>query len=191
MFGWSELLADNINQLRIKRSLSHMGKNIVVAKFNDHENWKVSNHQNIDIWWSGGDNNGDLMMLLAYMLTLNPEWQQARINIREVIDHPGQQTTISEAITRSLKEARIEADIDVIIKQNRSFPDILNKYSSDSDIVMLGLKYTEEGEEEEHAQKIDQLSNVGKVCVFVQNNSLEDTFPILLQSGSDEDELSE
>src|SRR6056297_26111 len=186
MFGWSVSLSDNVNQLRILRSLSQMGKNIVVAKFNDHENWKVSNHQNIDIWWGGADNNGDLMMILAYMLTLNPEWQHARINIREVIDHPGQQSGISEAITRSLKEARIEADIEVIIKKGRSFPEILKAYSADSDIVMLGLKYTEKEEEEEHSQKIDQLSSVGKVCVFVQNNTLEDAFPVLLQSENED-----
>jgi len=190
MFGWSDLLSDNINQLRIMRSLSQMGKNIVVAKFNDHDNWKVLNHQNIDIWWSGADNNGDLMMILAYMLTLNPEWKHARINIREVIDHPGQQTTISEAITQSLKEARIDADIKVIIKQGRSFPEILKEYSSESDIVMLGLKYTGEGEEKEHARKIDQLSKVGKVCVFVQNNTLDDTFPVLLRSETEGNELN-
>ena len=186
MFGWSVSLSDNVNQLRILRSLSQMGKNIVVAKFNDHENWKVSNHQNIDIWWGGADNNGDLMMILAYMLTLNPEWQHARINIREVIDHPGQQSGISDAITRSLKEARIEADIEVIIKRGRSFPEILKDYSSESDIVMLGLKYTEIGEEEEHSLKIDQLSSVGKVCVFVQNNTLEEAFPVLLQSENED-----
>ena len=191
MFGWSESLSDNINQLRIKRSLSRIGKNLAVARFNDHEHWKVSNHQNIDIWWGGTDNNVDLMMILAYMLTLNPEWQHARINIREVIDHPGQQTSISESIARSLKEARIEANINVIIKQGRSFPEILNEYSSDSDIVMLGLKYTEEGEEEEHARKIDQVSTVGKVCVFVQNNALDDTFPVLLKSKTGVDELKE
>ncbi|MDZ7719271.1 MAG: hypothetical protein U5K72_10690 [Balneolaceae bacterium] len=188
MFGWSDSLSDNVNQLRIIRSLSHMGKNIVAAKFNDHENWKVSNHENIDVWWSGADNNGDLMMILAYMLTLNPEWQHAKINIREVIDHPGQKSTISEAITRSLKEARIEANAEVIIKQQRGFPEILREYSSDSDIVMLGLKYAGEEEMEEHARKIDQLSNVGKVCVFVQNNSLDDNFPVLLQSANEEDE---
>ena len=191
MFGWSESLSDNINQLRIKRSLSRIGKNLVVARFNDHENWKVINHQNIDVWWGGTDNNGDLMMILAYMLTLNPEWQHARINIREVIDHPGQQTSISESIARSLKEARIEANIEVIVKQGRSFPEILKDYSSDSDIVMLGLKYSEEGEQKEHAQQIDQLSRVGKVCVFVQNNSLDDTFPVLLRSKTGLDDLKE
>lgn len=190
MFGWSDSLSDNINQLRIIRSLSQMGKNIVVAKFNDHENWKVSNHQNIDVWWGGTDNNGDLMMILAYMLTLNPEWQQARINIREVIDHSGQQTSISESIARSLKEARIEANIEVIIKEDRSFPEILKAYSSDSDIVMLGLKYTEKREEEEHSRKIDQLSSVGKICVFVQNNTLEDAFPVLLQSGNEDTDMN-
>ena len=182
MFGWSGALADNINQLRIIRSLSQMGKNIVIAKFNDHENWKDMSHKNIDVWWSGADNNGDLMMILSYMLTLNPEWEAAHINIREVIDHPGQQSTITDAITQSLKEARIEANAEVIIKQGRSFPDILTDYSSDSDIVMLGLKYTDEGEEEEHARKIEKLSKTGKVSVFVQNNTLDDSFPVLLRS---------
>ena len=182
MFGWSRALADNINQLRIIRSLSQMGKNIVIAKFNDHENWKDMSHKNIDVWWSGADNNGDLMMILSYMLTLNPEWENARINIREVIDHPGQQATITDAITKSLKEARIEANAEVIIKRGRSFPDFLTDYSSDSDIVMLGLKYTDEGEEKEHARKIEQLSKTGKVSVFVQNNTLDDSFPVLLRS---------
>jgi amino acid transporter len=190
MFGWSDSLNDNTNQLRIMRSLSKMGKNIVVAKFNDHENWKIHNHQAIDIWWSGADNNGDLMMLLAYMLTLNPEWKHARINIREVIDHPGQQTSISEAITESLNEARIDAEIKVIISNGRSFPEILREYSYESDIVMLGLKYTGDGEEKEHVRKLDQLSNIGKVCVFVQNSTLDDIFPVLLRSETDGNELN-
>jgi len=130
------------------------------------------------------------MMLLAYMLTLNPEWKHARINIREVIDHPGQQTSISEAITESLNEARIDAEIKVIISNGRSFPEILREYSYESDIVMLGLKYTGDGEEKEHVRKLDQLSNIGKVCVFVQNNTLDDTFPVLLRSETDGNELN-
>src|SRR6056297_259876 len=121
MFGWSNSLTDNMNQLRIIQSLSRAGKNIVVAKFNDHKNWKVSNHKKIDIWWGGTDNNGDLMMILAYMLTLNPEWKQARINIRKVTSRSGEQSNISEAINSSLQEARIDADIEVILKDGRSF----------------------------------------------------------------------
>ena len=33
----------------------------------------------IDVWWRGKQNNGDLMLLLAYLLTLNPAWRNAAI----------------------------------------------------------------------------------------------------------------
>lgn len=191
MFGWSEEKEANMNQLRVIRSLSRIGKNIIMAKFNDHENWKVKDHQRIDVWWSGAANNGDLMLILAYMLTLNPEWKHAQIHVREVIERADRQQTFSESIRNSLKEARIDAKVEVIIKNGHSFPEILKQYSSDADIVMLGLKLTERGEEEYHAQKIDQLSQVGKVSVFVQNNSLEETFPVLLSSAAIEDEDEE
>jgi len=182
MFGWSEDRDANSNQLKIIRSLSRIGKNIILAKFNDHENWKVDNHRYIDVWWSGAENNGDLMLILSYMLTLNPEWKHANIRIREVIDHEEDQRFFAESIKQSLKEARIEAEGEIIIKNGRSFTDILTTYSSEADLVMLGLKVTSPGEEEKHAAKIDQLSRVGKVCIFVQNNNLDDTFPVLLTS---------
>ncbi len=188
MFGWSEDKEANMNQLRIIRSLSRIGKNIVMAKFNDHENWKIKDHQRIDIWWSGAANNGDLMIILAFMLKLNPEWKHAQIHVREVIEHSERQQTFSESIRNSLKEARIEATVEVIPKNGLSFPDILFQYSSDADIVMLGLKLTEPGEEENHTEKIDQLSKVGKVSVLVQNNSLEETFPVLLSSSAIDEE---
>lgn len=185
MFGWSDDKQSNINQLKVIRALSRIGKNIVMAKFNDHENWKVKKHQTIDVWWSGAANNGDLMLILAYMLKLNPEWKHADIRIREVIDEAVQKRTFADTIKHSLKDARIEAKVDVIVKGDRSFPDILFEYSSEADIVMLGLKLTQEGEEEKHADKIDQLSKVGKVSVFVQNNNLEETFPVLLSSSAE------
>lgn len=189
MFGWSEEKESNTNQLRIIRSLSGFGKNILIAKFNDHENWKVEKHQYIDVWWSGAANNGDLMLILAYMLTLNPEWKHARIRVREVIENVEQQDTFSASIRQSLQEARIDAHVEVIPKNARSFPQILQEFSASADIVMLGLKITESGEEEYHAEKIDQLSKVGKVSVFVQNNSIDETFPVLLSSANVQESL--
>lgn len=184
MFGWSDRKKSNVNQLRIIRSLAKIGKNIILAKFNDHENWKVDKHQQIDVWWSGASNNGDLMLLLAYMLTLNPEWKYAQIRVREVIERADHQESFSRSIRKSLLEARISATVEVIPKNGRSFPDILEEHSSDADIVMLGLKLTEPGNEEYHAEKIEKLSRVGKVSVFIQNNSLEETFPVLLSSAN-------
>lgn len=182
MFGWSENRQANANQLKIIRELSSIGKNIILANFNDPENWKDQQHQRIDIWWSGRENNGDLMLILAYMLTLNPDWEHARIHIRAVVENEKEKEILTEGIEFSLAEARISATVDIMVSKDSSFSEMLTEKSSGADIVFLGLKVTKPGEEESHAAKIEQLSKVGKVSVFVQNNSLKEDFPVLLHS---------
>lgn len=185
MFGLSQEIATNINQLKIIRSLSNIGKNIILAKFNDDYNWKEKHHKRIDIWWSGKENNGDLMLILAYMLTLNPEWENAQINIHAVVENTREQQELVTGIENSLGEARIQASVTIMIDEDKNFSQLYRQESADADIVFLGLKVTAEKEERYHAQKIERLATVGKATVFVQNNSLKDTFPILLHSNNE------
>jgi amino acid transporter len=189
MFGWSENEDANVNQLKIIRQLASEGKNIVLAKFNDHKAWKEKNHQRIDIWWGGRDNNGDLMLILAYMLKLNKEWEKAEINIHAVVNNSIEGDNLYKGIRASLDEDRIKASVDILInKKGRRFPDLLKEKSDRADIVFLGLKETEKGKEREHIAKIKELSEIGKVVVLAENNSMDDTMPILLEkSGVDWD----
>lgn len=122
MFGWSENEDANVNQLKIIRQLASEGKNIVLAKFNDHKAWKEKDHQRIDIWWGGRDNNGDLMLILAYMLKLNKEWEKAEINIHAVVNNSIEGDNLYKGIRASLDEDRIKASVDILInKKGRSF----------------------------------------------------------------------
>lgn len=180
VFGWSGDLSSNIQQLEIIRKLSYIGKNVLLAKFNDHESWKEPEREQIDIWWSGYENNGDLMLILAYMLKLNREWEEAKIVIRSVVATEQEKTTLSKGISRSVKNARIPASVKIIINQEDSFPETVKKESAGADIVMLGLGTPGKGREPEEVEKIEELSKQGKVVVFVQNNSMEETMPILL-----------
>jgi|AntRauTorckE6833_2_1112554.scaffolds.fasta_scaffold13445_1 amino acid transporter len=182
MFGWSDDEPANINQMNIIRRLSSIGKNIVLAKFNETKTWNEHQQQRIDIWWSGQENNGDLMLILAYMLKLNPDWEHARIYIRAAVESEEEKEILSRGIKHSLHEARISATVDIQLKQGHRFPDILKEKSSDANIVFLGLQQTSAGQEETHAATIEELAMVGRVTVFVQNNSLKDTFPVLLSS---------
>lgn len=185
MFGWSGDKAGNAQQLRIIRDLSIAGKNILLAKFNDHESWKEKTHRRIDIWWGGQENNGDLMLILAYMLKLNPEWERARIHVRSVVDTPSEQQLLTRGIQASLSEARIKASVDIILKgENEGFTALLHRQSAEADLVFLGLKVTKTGEEEKHAAKLEQMAGVAKVVVFVQNNSLRESLPIFLSGSS-------
>ncbi|NBC05030.1 MAG: amino acid permease [Bacteroidetes bacterium] len=187
MFGWSESEDANVNQLKIIRQLASEGKNIVLANFNDHKAWKEKNHQRIDIWWGGRDNNGDLMLILGYMLKLNKEWEKAEINIHAVVNNSIEGDNLYKGIRESLDEDRIKASVDILInKKGRRFPDLLREKSAGADIVFLGLKETEKEKERQHIAKIKELAEIGKVVVFAENNSMNDTMPILLEkSGVD------
>ncbi len=180
IFGWSGREQGNVNQLKIIRELAAINKNILLAKFNDHESWQEPRHQRIDIWWSGQENNGDLMLILAYMLKLNPEWEDADIHIRSVAANETEKAMLLAGIQNSLDEARIPAAVNVKVEPDFSFTETLQRDSEKADIVFLGLQHTEPGNEESHVQKLEELSAVGKVVVFVQNNSIKDTMPILL-----------
>ncbi|MCO6490907.1 MAG: amino acid permease, partial [Phaeodactylibacter sp.] len=180
MFGWSGSREGNIHQLKIIRDLSLVRKNIILAKFNDHESWKEKQHHRIDIWWGGRENNGDLMLILAYMLRLNREWERARIHIRAVVESPPEQEAMARGIEQSLAEARIQASVSILLRNGAGFTEILQRESAGADIAFLGLKITEAGEEEKHVDKLEAMARVARIVVFMKNNSMKETLPILL-----------
>jgi amino acid transporter len=181
IFGWSGTLEGDIQQLKTIRRLSVIRKNILLVKFNDHQTWLQKTHQQIDIWWSGHQSNGDLMLILAYMLQLNREWERAKINIRAVVETEAEQLLLASGIARSIEEARISASISVLLKGEERFPEIAARESQKADVAILGLQVTKEGEEETHARKLEEISNIAKTVIFMQNNSVEETLPILLK----------
>jgi hypothetical protein len=104
-----------------------------------------------------------------------------------MVGNTAEKEILSKGIEQSLSEARIPALTDIRIEnKSRGFTELLKEVSSDADIVFLGLKNTDAGNEQEHAAKIEELARVGKLAVFVQNNSLKDDFPILLNSGQND-----
>lgn len=180
VFGWSGNRAGNEEQLKIIRNLSIAGENILLVKFNDHDSWKEKKHDRIDIWWGGRESNGDLMLIFAYLLKLNREWEKARIVIRAIVDSPAEQQALSRRLEFSLTEAHIPATVDILLRDEEGFSATLRRESAGADLVFLGLKVTPEGEEAEHAAKLEELGSVAKTVVFVQNNSVSGSLPVLL-----------
>ena len=180
MFGLSGQTAETVNQLSIIRELAIVGKNILLVRFNNEIEPQEQYHRQIDIWWGGQATNGDLMLILAYMLSLNRTWSKAGINIRAIVDNPEQQQRQKAHILKALSEARIKAKVHVMVKETQGFTAILERESATADIVFLGLRNTEPNEEHKHAEKIERLSRIGRIVVFVQNNSLEEALPKLL-----------
>jgi amino acid transporter len=180
-FGLSNDRNSNVQQLNIIRDLAKARINILLVKFNNPESWSTRSHDSIHIWWGGMQKNGDLMLILAYMLKLNREWENAVIRIFAVVENENEQYLLETGIKHSIDKARIPATVDVKLKNNESFPSIIQRESHSANLVFLGLNKTMEDQMEKHAEKIEILSTVGDIVVFVQNNSVKDTMPVLLR----------
>ncbi len=93
----------------------------------------------IDIWWGGLQNNGGLMVLLAYLLRTDLEWQQARIVLKLMVPD----ATAAEAAQTNLDalvgQLRMDLKSQILIGGDRPFPEVLQESSADADLVMLGL----------------------------------------------------
>jgi len=92
----------------------------------------------IDIWWRGRS-NGTLMLILSHMLTLNWEWRRAKIRILRAIQEETGRQPAHEALTKLIQNARINADLTVIVSTD-PIAQIMPKYSEHASVVFMGFE---------------------------------------------------
>ena len=177
VFGMSEDIQGIQRGLSVMRQLKRNSKNVLLCQFNSDF---AVNAKQIDIWWGGQNNNGDLMLLLAYLLKLNREWESAEIRILSVVLEESSRLRLEEGINSLLPKARIKAEVDVIVS-SEEFVETLFQKSADSDLVFLGLPDCTEENEVQISESLANMSAGLKTTVFVQNNGMSNSIPILLK----------
>ena len=135
-------------------------------------NWahEPGQQKQIDIWWRGLQNNGDLMLLLAYLLNLNPEWNDASIIVRSIMENEKEHDSMAASFNELVPSTRIKADTEVIVKPtNMTVADVMHNYSRNSAVVFLGLMEPEPGAESEYAERLIELAGGFNTTIFVRN----------------------
>jgi amino acid transporter len=168
MFGWPKKRERLESQLRMIRALSNSGKSTVIARINwAHE---PGQQKRIDLWWGGLQNNGDLMLLLAYLLTLNHEWNDAKIVIRSIARNETEQSSQRAALANLIPEARIHAETEIILKpDDKSITEIIHAHSRGAEVVLLGLMEPPPGAESEYADRLTEMVRGLRTAIFVRN----------------------
>lgn len=177
LFDWPRERKRQIRELEAVGDLGQKGKNVILTRFTTG---LTQRGKTIDIWWAGQRNNGDLMLLLAYLLKLNPQWEKAKLRILSVVKDMEARDILEKGILELLPKARIRAEVEVSVVET-PFAEILHRKSAHADIVFLGLPTIEPGRVEEIAINLETLCSGLKTTVFVQNNSMSDSIPILLK----------
>jgi amino acid transporter len=173
LVGWPDERERLVNFLRVIRSLKHLNQSLIIGKTNPVKTFHENQIQEIHVWWGGLKRNGDLMLLLAYLLTRNPEWRQARIRIMSIASNELMKGQTERFLAQLIPEIRINADVEVTLKEEQeSVVDIMHRESDGADVVLLGLATPNVGDEDSYADRLAELAEGFQNCFFVHNGSL-------------------
>jgi hypothetical protein len=174
LLGWpkdTKLLSEF---LRIMRRLEKLNKSFAIGRIGpDISPHYHGKNRTIHIWWGGLERNGDMMLLLAYLLSRNPDWLRAKIKIMSIASNELMKQETERYLEKLIPEIRIEAETRIIIKPKRVIiRDLIHKESRDADVVLFGLAMPKIGEEEAYAERLEELAHDLKTVFFVKNSSL-------------------
>ncbi|HIE11121.1 MAG TPA: hypothetical protein EYP62_05855 [Kiritimatiellae bacterium] len=101
----------------------------------------------VDLWWRG-QRNGSLMLILAYLLTNNPEWRHSHIRVLRLVEDEKAREPAYRALQCLARASRMDVEIAVVVSTD-AFPEVAARFSTNADVVFLGFVPPEEGGEED------------------------------------------
>ncbi|MCA1994502.1 MAG: Na-K-Cl cotransporter, partial [Coleofasciculus sp. S288] len=93
----------------------------------------------IDVWWGGMQDNGGLMLLLAYLLRTDIDWRNAEIYLKLVVPDEAAAQAAQANLHSLVKQLRIGALSQVLVADGRPFDAILQEASQKADLIFLGI----------------------------------------------------
>ncbi len=116
----------------------HASKRNVVI-FHENQQQGFGFRRIIDVWWGGMQANGSLMLLLAYLLRTDINWDNARIYLKLVVPNQAAAAAAKDNLKNFSQNLRIDVIPQVIVADGRPFDEILQQSSRNSDLVFLGM----------------------------------------------------
>jgi amino acid transporter len=173
LLGWPPEPKGLAVLLRAARRLERVYKSVIIGRIAPIDPESNGRERSIDVWWGGLQRNGDLLLLLAYLLTRNREWRDSRIRILSLASNELMKAETERALRALIPLIRIEAEVNVILKPaEESVQQTIRAESAQADLVLLGLSSPDADQEEAYAQRLYDLVEELPSFFFVRNNSL-------------------
>ena len=170
MFGWSgdDNPAGLARLLGLTRRLSGMEKCSLVLRYSAPDPRSPRNE--LVCWWRGKQHNGDLMLLLAHLLTQAEGWRRVRIVLRSIVPTKEDADRLKESMQAFLARVRIPAQMEVLVPEpGQQITELIRGGSRNARLVLLGLPEVPAGEELAHARRMLALVEDLPPTLLVRN----------------------
>jgi amino acid transporter len=144
-------------QMHKVRRAALFGKSVMMLRYHEERGW--GSHSTIDVWWGGIGSNAPLMLLLAHLIQVHPDWKDAKIRLLQIVDEEGLSDKALVELNKLLGEVRVEATPKVIVRsEGQKIGDIIRDQSTPTDLVLLGLQTVERDDAENYACSLIELT---------------------------------
>lgn len=170
LMGMSGTPAGLTAQMHKVRRAALFGKSVMMLRHHAERSW--GNHESIDVWWGGMGGNAPLMLLLAHLIRLHGDWRHATIRLLQVVETQDRVEAATAELMKLLKEFRVDATPEALVRGDRSVGDIIREESTKTDLVLLGLMAPDSEDAETYAASLIALTkDVGSALIV---HSLEE-----------------
>jgi solute carrier family 12 (potassium/chloride transporter), member 4/6 len=165
MFGWQERRDRMAAILRTIDQLSMLGKASLI--FRPVGRALPQTGRSIHVWWGGLKDNGDLLVLLAHLLSLDPGWRDAEISIKSIATSDMVAERTERTLRRMIGAARIPASLEVIrMPEDTSVVEVITERSANADMVFLGLRAVAADEADRYVERLlDLMAGLNNVLL--------------------------
>ena len=168
LLRWPRTEAFPIEVARAMRRFDSLDKSLLVVSMEDEPTERI---RTLDVWWSGQEDNGDLMLLLAHLLSRSEGWRRSTINLKTIVTNENETEERRLALNTICAATRIGASVEVVVQQEgESVKDTIHAHSQEATLVFLGIGLPEEGEEESFGEHLKALVEPLSRVVLVRNS---------------------
>ena len=118
------------------------------------------------MWWRGRK-NGELMLLLAHLLTKNDPWRSHRIRLLRVIENAAGKDEVVRHLSELIEKSRIRATPHAVVADDPH--EAIRQWSGSAAVVFLGFEAPEEGGEQAFYSLLDRWASDLPRVVFVDS----------------------
>jgi hypothetical protein len=127
----------------------------------------------IDIWWRSGA-NGSLIVILAYLLTLNWQWRDATLRIFRLLGPDEDEADAAAEIESLIEAGRIKAE--TVLVHGKELRHAVFEHSRDSDAVFMGYVAPNEEDAVRNWEGMDYVTAGLPTTILVMSSGEADLF---------------
>ncbi len=168
LVGWPTEEENFESFVTLMRRVAELERSLIAIRFTEpsEDPWEAP-EGTLDIWWRG-QQNGEMMLLLAHLLTQVPKWWRRPIRLLRIVENEEGREETTRHLEELCQSARIQATPMVIVASNVA--ETIRETSKDAALVFLGLTPPEPDEEWPILQRVNEMAGDLPRIVFVDSH---------------------